>query len=112
MRFAPFLAGVLNYCVHATTIETYHYAGYAGRAGVGDVVAEVADVESVTSCVTQCAASDDCTSVNYSNNTCTLLQVQDPLDDWHDAHNATYMCENHQVDFTGGCVLYYIVADC
>jgi hypothetical protein len=84
-----------------SAIQSYMFTSYAQRAGVGDVVAEVTNVESVTSCVVECASSDACTSANYANNTCTLLNVQDQLDDWQDSKDVTYMCKNHEMEFAG-----------
>ena len=89
----------------AFSVKSTLMLAHQSIAGVGDVVSEEHDV-SALGCAMACVVHDECTSANYSptNQTCTLLHVQDTLDDWQDSQDGIYISDNQPQDFTGELV--------
>ena len=61
-------------------------------AGVGVILSQEENM-SVISCGMECCAVIGCTGATYflSNKTCTLLHVEDVLDDWKNGDDVTYI---------------------
>ena len=62
-------------------------------------------VSSIT-CAQECTVNPRCTGVNFGDQTCMLLETEDPAGDWmervHDtADNGYYMCTGCQLDMQG-----------
>ena len=63
-------------------------------AAYGEIVEET-EGDTLEYCSVMCASNIKCNGVNLfaSNNTCTLLHVEDVLDDWEKQHDdVTYIC--------------------
>ena len=62
-------------------------------SGVGDILSREENISAV-SCGIACSTRVSCTAANYfpNNKTCTLLHVEDVLDDWVKDDDVTYIC--------------------
>ena len=96
MEHCTFVAVILC-CMHMHTqsfeVVEELYAFYTSISGVGEILAELQDV-SLASCGQECSQTRICTAANYSpsNMTCTLLHVDDALDNWLHADDVTFIC--------------------
>ena len=71
-------------------------------AGVGEGLSQMT-TESIQSCIIECSTEINCMAANYfpSDKTCTLMQVEDVLDDWEKDDDVTYITRDHELDQEG-----------
>ena len=63
-------------------------------SGFGNIVKQI-ETSSMLACGQECVMQFNCTAANYypRNKTCTLLYVEDVLDDWEETDDGvTYIC--------------------
>ena len=81
-------------CLHPLFVEEYWITFHESMSGVGDIVANVNGTSTI-SCGHECCSRANYTAANYfhSNRTCTLLHVEDVMDDWVGAdEDVTFIC--------------------
>ena len=93
---------LVKYCL-PYNIQVYWMNTVQPYAGVGNVVDKLVG-ESPASCSIMCANHIECIGVNYflNNETCTLLHVEDTLDDWEKSNdNVAFMCMDCEPGLNG-----------
>ena len=65
--------------------------------GFGSTLNQIENTSALT-CGQACASQANCTAANYfpTNQTCTLLNVEDIVDDWVMNDNVTYICMDYE----------------
>ena len=82
-------------CIQPRIVKMHWITFHESMSGVGDILTNVNDT-SMVSCGQECSRTANCTAANYfhGSRTCTLLHVEDVVDDWVDEeeNDVSFIC--------------------